>query len=144
MLPGGRLTEEDAYAYAKFARVALGTNDIDFRARPGIAEELDFLAAHVAGMTPEHVSYASLEAAPAVLLVGFEPEEESPIVFLRLRKATRAARTARCGRSRRSPPTGCDKLGGTLLPALPGARGGRARLRSTPTVIERAVRPTAR
>ena len=35
VLPGGRLTEEDAYAYAKFARVALGTNDIDFRARPG-------------------------------------------------------------------------------------------------------------
>ena len=39
MLPGGRLTVEDAYAYAKFARVALGTNDIDFRARPLSAEE---------------------------------------------------------------------------------------------------------
>ena len=38
---------------------------------------------------PEHVSYADLETAPAVLLAGFEPEEESPIVFLRLRKATR-------------------------------------------------------
>ena len=34
VLTGGRLTVEDAYAYAKFARVALGTNDIDFRARP--------------------------------------------------------------------------------------------------------------
>ena len=34
VLPGGRLTEEDAYAYAKFARVALGTNDIDYRSRP--------------------------------------------------------------------------------------------------------------
>ncbi len=34
VLPGGRLTEEDAYAYAKFARVALCTNDIDFRSRP--------------------------------------------------------------------------------------------------------------
>ena len=33
------------------------------------------------------MTYADLEAAPAVLLVGFEPEEESPIVFLRLRKA---------------------------------------------------------
>ena len=30
-----------------------------------------------------------LEKAPAVLLAGFEPEEESPIVFLRLRKAAR-------------------------------------------------------
>ena len=49
MLTGGRLTVEDAYAYGKFARVALGTNDIDFRARPHSAEEAAFLAAHVAG-----------------------------------------------------------------------------------------------
>ena len=39
VLPGGRLTLEDAYAYAKFARVALGTNDIDARARAHSAEE---------------------------------------------------------------------------------------------------------
>ena len=36
VLTGGRLTAEDAYAYAKFARVALGTNDIDFRARAAL------------------------------------------------------------------------------------------------------------
>ncbi len=34
VLTGGRLTLEDAYAYAKFARLALGSNDIDMRARP--------------------------------------------------------------------------------------------------------------
>src|SRR6185437_14845262 len=34
VLVGGRSTLEDAYAYAKFARIALDTNDIDFRARP--------------------------------------------------------------------------------------------------------------
>ena len=88
MLVGGRVTWEDAYAYAKFARIVLGTNDIDFRARPHSAEEADFLAARVAGR-PMTVSYADLESAPVVLLVGFEPEEESPIVFLRLRKAAR-------------------------------------------------------
>ncbi len=87
VLTGGRLTAEDAYAYAKFARVALGTNDIDFRSRPLSAEEADFLAAVVAGR--RDVTYAALEAAPAVLLAGFEPEDESPIVFLRLRKAVR-------------------------------------------------------
>ena len=53
VLAGGRLTVEDAYAYAKFARVALGTHNIDFRARPHSAEELDFLAAHVVGVTPD-------------------------------------------------------------------------------------------
>ena len=90
VLTGGRVTAEDAYAYAKFARMTLGTNDIDFRARPLSAEETAFLASHVAGQrTASTVSYADLEAAPTVLLAGFEPEDESPIVFLRLRKAVR-------------------------------------------------------
>jgi NADH-quinone oxidoreductase subunit G len=88
VLVGGRVTVEDAYAYSKFARMVLGTNDIDFRARPHSAEEAEFLAAHVAGQ-PMEVTYADLEKAPSVLLAGFEPEEESPIVFLRLRKAVR-------------------------------------------------------
>ncbi|MDP7721903.1 NADH-quinone oxidoreductase subunit G [Mycobacterium sp. TY814] len=88
VLVGGRATWEDAYAYAKFARIVLNTNDIDFRARPHSAEEADFLAARIAGR-PVSVSYADLESAPVVLLAGFEPEEESPIVFLRLRKAAR-------------------------------------------------------
>jgi NADH-quinone oxidoreductase subunit G len=88
VLVGGRATWEDAYAYAKFARIALNTNDIDFRARPFSGEEAEFLAARIAGR-PVTVSYSDLESAPVVLLVGFEPEEESPIVFLRLRKAAR-------------------------------------------------------
>jgi NADH-quinone oxidoreductase subunit G len=88
VLVGGRVTVEDAYAYSKFARMVLGTNDIDFRARPHSAEEAEFLSAHVAGQ-PMEVTYADLEKAPSVLLAGFEPEEESPIIFLRLRKAVR-------------------------------------------------------
>jgi len=43
VLPGGRLTLEDSYAYAKFARIALASNDIDMRARPHSAEEAHFL-----------------------------------------------------------------------------------------------------
>jgi NADH-quinone oxidoreductase subunit G len=122
VLPGGRLTEEDAYAYGKFARLALGTNDVDARVRPVSAEELDFLAAHVAGVTPEHVSYATLEKAPAVLLAGFEPEEESPIVFLRLRKATRDGATKVWSVAARASGA-LAKLNGTLLACLPGAEG---------------------
>jgi NADH-quinone oxidoreductase subunit G len=85
VLTGGRLTVEDAYAYAKFARVALRTNDIDFRARPLSAEEADFLASSVVGATD--VTYADIEKARAVVIVGLEAEEECPILFLRLRKA---------------------------------------------------------
>ncbi len=87
VLVGGRATWEDAYAYSKFARIVLDSNDIDFRARPGSAEEADFLASRIAGR--RSVSYCDLESAPVVVLVGFEPEDESPIVFLRLRKAAR-------------------------------------------------------
>ncbi|MDQ1038068.1 NADH-quinone oxidoreductase subunit G [Streptomyces sp. V3I8] len=123
VLTGGRLTVEDAYAYSKFARVALDTNDIDFRARVHSAEEADFLAAHVAGrgrdLDGTGVTYTALEKAPAVLLAGFESEEEAPGVFLRLRKAWRGH-----GQRTFSLAThvtrGLEKAGGTLLSAAPG------------------------
>jgi NADH-quinone oxidoreductase subunit G len=120
VLTGGRLTLEDAYAYAKFARLALGSNDIDMRARPHSAEETDFLASVVAGTTPESgVSYASLQRAPAVLLAGFEPEDESPIVFLRLRNAVSSGHTAVYSIAALAS-RGLTKLSGMLLPTLPG------------------------
>ncbi|GLW08847.1 NADH-quinone oxidoreductase subunit G [Microtetraspora sp. NBRC 13810] len=118
VLVGGRVTVEDAYAYAKFARIALDTNDIDFRARPHSAEEARFLAHHVAG-TGIEVSYADLEKAPAVLLAGFEPEEESPIVFLRLRKAAEK-RGLRVFGLAPFATHGLAKMGGTLLRVQPG------------------------
>ncbi|SNQ50960.1 NADH-quinone oxidoreductase subunit G [Frankia canadensis] len=119
VLTGGRLTREDAYAYAKFARVALRTNDVDFRARPHSAEEEEFLGHAVAG-TGIGVTYADLEAAPAVLLVAFEPEEESPIVFLRLRKAVDKHGTAVHALAPLAS-RGLAKLHGTLVSAEPGA-----------------------
>ncbi len=86
VLVGGRGTVEDSYAYAKFARVALQTNDIDFRARLHSDEEASFLASTALNLT---VSYRDLDRADHVVLVDFEPEDESPIVFLRLYKQVR-------------------------------------------------------
>ena len=86
VLVGGRTTHEDAYGYSKFARLALGTNDIDFRARVTSDEEREFLAAHVVNSS---TTYRDIDKADQVLLVGFEPEEESPIVFLRINKQFR-------------------------------------------------------
>ncbi|MEV5594783.1 NADH-quinone oxidoreductase subunit G [Streptomyces sp. NPDC052496] len=124
VLTGGRLTVEDAYAYAKFARVALDTNDIDFRARAHSAEEADFLAARVAGRGRDldgagSVTYTDLEKAPAVLLAGIEAEEEAPGVFLRLRKAHRKRGQRTFGLAPYAT-RGLVKAGGTLLPAAPG------------------------
>jgi NADH-quinone oxidoreductase subunit G len=118
VLTGGRLTGEDAYAYSKFARIALGTNDIDFRARAHSAEEAQFLASDVVG-TSLAVTYSDLEKARVVLLAGFEPEDESPIVFLRLRKAARKNRT-RIVSIAPFTSRGLQKLNGTLVRTAPG------------------------
>jgi NADH-quinone oxidoreductase subunit G len=86
VLVGGRATVEDAYGYSKFARIALGTNDIDFRARVTSDEEREFISSKVVGST---TTYIDIDKADHVALVSFEPEEESPIVFLRINKQVR-------------------------------------------------------
>ncbi|MDA2893911.1 NADH-quinone oxidoreductase subunit G [Mycolicibacterium sp. BiH015] len=121
VLVGGRSTTEEAYAYAKFARIVLKTNDIDFRSRPHSAEEAAFLAAHIAGK-PMTVTYSDVEKAPAVLLVALEPEEESPIVFLRLRKAVRK-HGVRVLSVAPFTTRSLGKLSGTLIRSAPGAEG---------------------
>jgi NADH-quinone oxidoreductase subunit G len=117
VLVGGRSTVEDAYAYARFARTVLGTDSIDFRSRLTSNEETAFLASTVAG-SPVNASYDGLETAPAVLLVAFEPEDESPIVFLRLRKgARRGTKVVSVGAvATRS----LAKMRGQLVPVKPG------------------------
>jgi len=118
VLPGGRLTIEDAYAYAKFARVALGTNDVDHRARAHSAEEAQFLA-HAIAANGIDVTFADLESAASVVLVGFEAEEEGGVVFLRLRKGVTAGRT-KVYSVAPFASTGLARLRGTLLQAAPG------------------------
>ena len=131
VLTGGRITAEDAFGYSTFARVALGTNDIDFRARPHTAEEADFLAAHVVLTGPDGggVTYADLEAAKTVVLVGFEPEDEAGAIFLRLRKASRAdlAEAPASSPSRRSAPAGCARCRARSCPRPPATSPPRSR-----------------
>jgi NADH-quinone oxidoreductase subunit G len=119
VLTGGRLTVEDAYAYSKFARAVLHTNDIDFRARPHSGEEADFLAACVASHTD--VTYSLVDTAPAVVLVGLEPEEECPILFLRLRKAV-TKRPSPLAVHAVAPlvSRGLAKLGASVIATVPG------------------------
>ncbi|MDN5769537.1 MAG: molybdopterin-dependent oxidoreductase, partial [Microlunatus sp.] len=119
VLTGGRLTQEDAYGYAKFARAVLGTNNIDFRSRPNSREEAEFLAHAVAG-TGRGVTYADLEQARRVLLVAFEPEEEAGAIFLRLRKAVRK-KGLRVATVAPYLSNGNHKLDATLVATAPGA-----------------------
>ncbi|HET8960578.1 NADH-quinone oxidoreductase subunit G [Nocardioides sp.] len=116
VLTGGRVTAEDAYAYSKFARLSLGTNDIDFRSRPLSAEEASFLASEV--VLRRDVTYADLEAAATVVLAGFEPEDEAGAIFLRLRKASR--RGTRVVSVAPYASRGLKKMNGQLVPTVPG------------------------
>jgi NADH-quinone oxidoreductase subunit G len=141
VLTGGRLTLEDAYAYAKFSRVALGSNDVDMRARPHSAEETLFLADNVAGR-PAGVTYADLQRASTVLLAGFEPQDESPIVFLRLRKAARAG-TLKVYSLAALAGRGLALMSGTLLPTVPGYEGDALRRLGDPVGLNQAASAAA-
>ncbi|WP_296665704.1 NADH-quinone oxidoreductase subunit G [Demequina sp.] len=116
VLVGGRVTLEDAYAFQKFARVVLGTNDVDARARSASDEEQAFLGSQVAG-TGLGVTFGELEKAPAVVLVGFEAEDEGGVVFLRLRKSLGRQKIVTV-----APylTRGAQKLDATLVATVPG------------------------
>jgi NADH-quinone oxidoreductase subunit G len=117
VLTGGRVTTEDAYGYAKFARIALKTNDIDFRARVSSAEEGNFLAAKVAGKFDVH--YSDIDSADQILLVAFEPEEESPIVFLRINKQFKK-RALKVTSVATKGSIAMDKLNANFIKVAPG------------------------
>ena len=119
VITGGRVTTEDAYGYSKFARIALGTNDIDFRARVTSDEEGDFLAAHVVGSA---ATYRDIDMADHVALIAFEPEEESPIVFLRLNKNFKK-RGLKVSAIATKKSIAMDKLKAEFVKVAPGAEG---------------------
>ena len=117
VLVGGRATTEDAYGYSKFARIALSTNDIDFRARVSSDEERDFLGAKVVGSS---TTYRDIDIADHVVLVGFEPEEESPIVFLRINKQVRK-RALKVSAVATKLSIGVEKLKAEFIKVAPGS-----------------------
>jgi NADH-quinone oxidoreductase subunit G len=89
VITGGRLTDEDHFALSRYARDVLGTDNIDFRMAPRTRDERDVFAAIAGAVT---ATYADVEAAPVVVVAGLDPEEEVPILHLRLRKAWRKHR----------------------------------------------------
>ncbi|CAB4329736.1 MAG: NADH-quinone oxidoreductase subunit G [Actinobacteria bacterium] len=117
VITGGRVTTEDAYGYSKFARIALKTNDIDFRARVTSDEERDFLATYVVGSS---TTYRDIDSADQVALIAFEPEEESPIVFLRINKNVKK-RGLKVSAVATKQSIAMDKLKAEFIKVAPGA-----------------------
>ncbi len=78
VIVGGSLCDEDAYVAQKFAREALGTNNVDYRLEPGMSAD--------ALVTPD-LTYDDVLGADVVAIVGCDVREELPVLFLRLRIA---------------------------------------------------------
>jgi len=115
---GGGLTNEKAYLLGKFARVALGTSQIDYNGRFCMS------SAATAGIRAFGLDRGlpfpatDLAAADAVLLVGANPAETMPPFLAHLRRATgagglivvdpRHTRTAEQAALHLSPAPGTD------------------------------------
>ncbi len=122
VLPGGRTTFEEAWAWSKFSRVVLDTNNVDSRWRLQSKEEEEFLASAVSGRGLA-VTYEDVEKSGQVLLVALEPEDECGSLFLRLRKGFTAG-TLRVATVAPMRTRGSEKLDATLLQAAPGSEIG--------------------
>jgi NADH-quinone oxidoreductase subunit G len=81
VIGGARLHNEDAYAWAKAARVALATDNVDAQLADGVP------AATIMGL-PRATIQQAVEA-PLVITVGGDIKDEVPVLYLRLRDAVR-------------------------------------------------------
>jgi NADH-quinone oxidoreductase subunit G len=79
-LGGARSTNESAYAFSKFLRVAIGTNHVDCQMDDGLDPQ--FLAA-----TVDRARIADLERAATIFVWGPDLKEEHPTLYLRVRRA---------------------------------------------------------
>lgn len=84
VLGGGLLTDEDAYGLSRFARVVLGTNDIDYRLS-GTTTADDAALGQIAAGAPT-AGFADIDTADTIVIVGVDLREVAPIVALRVRK----------------------------------------------------------
>ncbi|WP_169951332.1 molybdopterin oxidoreductase family protein [Microbispora sp. H11081] len=87
---GGGLTNEKAYLLGKFARVALGTSQVDYNGRFCMSSAA--AAAHRAFGLDRGLPFplADLDGADAVLLAGANPAETMPPFLSHLRRAVDA------------------------------------------------------
>jgi len=80
VLGGARLTNEDAYAWAKLAKGTLGTDNVDCQLADGLPADV---VLGLPGATIDDVC----RPGGTVILAGPDIKEELPVLFLRLRHA---------------------------------------------------------
>jgi NADH-quinone oxidoreductase subunit G len=80
-----RTTNEENYLLQKFARVVLGTNNIDHHRTADLAA----FAAAVHGKSNLAASMRDVFSAPAILLIGNDPTEQHPLLAWQIRNNVR-------------------------------------------------------
>ena len=88
VIGSNRTTNEENYLLQKFARVVLGTNNIDHH------RTADFvtLATALQGTKGRFASQRDVAAAPAILLIGGDPTEQAPLTAWNIRTDVRLNR----------------------------------------------------
>ncbi|HEY1830431.1 MAG TPA: molybdopterin-dependent oxidoreductase [Acidimicrobiales bacterium] len=109
VIGGGRLTNEAAYAWAKLAKLIIGTDSVDAQLGDGLPAEL------VLSLPKATIDQAC--AAKVVIALAGDLREELPVLFLRLREAV-VAGTALIELA--PTPTALTPLATAHLPIRPG------------------------
>ncbi len=81
-----RCTNEDLYAFQRFMRQVVGTNQLDSSARYGHAVYVAAME-RALGVVQPTVSFSDLTLARAILVLGSDVTETNPIVALRIKDA---------------------------------------------------------
>ena len=85
IIGGAHLPNEDAYLWAKLARVVLGTDNIDAQLGDGLPAQT------ILGVRRSTIDEAA--NAPLVITIGPDIKDELPVLYLRLRHAVREGST---------------------------------------------------
>jgi NADH-quinone oxidoreductase subunit G len=79
VLGGADMTNEDAYCWSRLAKGVLGTDHVDAQLGDGLPADV------VLGMP--RATIADLDRATAIVVLGSDPKNEVPVLYLRLRTA---------------------------------------------------------
>jgi NADH-quinone oxidoreductase subunit G len=111
VLGGARLTNEDAYAWAKLAKGVIGTDHVDAQLGDGLPAEV------ILGL-PRATIDQTCEPGGTIVLIGPDPKEELGVLYLRLRHALTkdGARLIEITPT----PTGLSSLASVSLHPVPG------------------------
>ena len=88
VIGSNRTSNEESYLLQKFARLALGTNNIDHHR----TADFPAFASALAGKANATASMRQVATAPAILLIGNDPTEQHPLLAWQIRSNVRLNR----------------------------------------------------